>query len=273
MPDTTGVGMNDITIKPGFLIVLCLTLSLAGCVNVAQKNAMLLQAATTGNNAEVTRLLNEHANISARNFYGDTPLHLAIRNNHADTAELLIERGANVNARGELEDTPLHVSIYQGETKVSTLLTQHGADESLRNRYGLTPQDMQGVPAIQSTIVNAANLLTTDGEWTDADQGLTLYNNLEAQPQNVVINSLVLEILNNDSLRLRVLILAIKLGIPNSEGKLVDILMEFGDKSMTEDYLNSGSDALANGGRQWATEHGYNILTGNGSHRAGWGQF
>jgi len=234
---------------------------------------MLLQAAAGGDNSEVSRLLASHAEINAQNSYGDTPLHLAIRNHHTDTASLLISRGANVNAKGELEDTPLHVSIYQREPEITSLLTQHGANQSLANRYGLTPQDMQQVPAVQNDIVDAANLLTPDGEWTDAERGRVLYNRIKEQPSKLVINSLVLEILNDASLRPRVLILGIKLGIPNSEEKLVRILMEFGDKAMAEVYLNSGSDALDTGGSQWARAHGYGVFSGNGSHRAGWGNF
>lgn len=178
-----------------------------------------------------------------------------------------------MNAKGALDDTPLHVSQYEGEQGISTLLIQHGADQSLQNRYGLTPQNMQQVSAVQQTIADAAKLLTDDGNWTDTDQGRSLYDRLKSLPHTVVINSLVLEIIYDDTIRLRTLILAIKLGIPASEDKLVAILMEFGDKSMAEDYLNSGSDALAAGGRQWASQNGYGVFTGNGSHRAGWGNF
>ena len=47
----------------------------------------------------------------------------------------------------------------------------------------------------------------------------------------------------------------------------------YGDESMAEDYLNSGSRLLANAGREWARAHGYNVSTGFGSHRATWGDF
>ena len=69
------------------------------------------------------------------------------------------------------------------------------------------------------------------------------------------------------------LTLSIKLGIPGSQERLVAALMEHGDLSMAEDYLNCGSDYLAEGGRTWAQQHGYTVGSGSGSHRADWGQY
>lgn len=250
-----------------------LVLLLPGCAGAPTPPNALLQAAAAGNNDEVARLLNDHFDVGRRDAHGDTALHVAIRNQHPDTAELLIAKGANVNAAGWLEDTPLHVSVYAGENDVSALLIQQGADQSLRNRYGLTPTDMRAVPAIRDDIAAAASLLTIDGGWTDERKGRGLYRKLETQPHDAVVDALVLSILNDTELRLRVLILAIKLGIAKSEQQLVAVLMQFGDKSMAEDYLNSGSGALAEGGRTWANQRGYEILTGEGSHRAAWGSF
>lgn len=73
--------------------------------------------------------------------------------------------------------------------------------------------------------------------------------------------------------RLQILILAIKLGVEDSEEKLASLLMVFGDKPMAEDYLNCGSFALGSAARQWAYANGYTIMTGPGSHRATWGRF
>jgi hypothetical protein len=42
---------------------------------------------------------------------------------------------------------------------------------------------------------------------------------------------------------------------------------------MAEDYLNCGSAALDEGGRRWASMHGYYVSTGDGSHQASWGTF
>ncbi|MFA6055480.1 MAG: hypothetical protein WC769_08905 [Thermodesulfovibrionales bacterium] len=101
------------------------------------------------------------------------------------------------------------------------------------------------------------------------DKGRELYDGLKRLQEKYLINSLVL----NHFMRLRILILSIKLGTQGSEEKLTNILMVYGDKSMAEDYLNSGSSQLADGGQAWAREHGYYVGTGSGSHRAMWGRF
>lgn len=73
--------------------------------------------------------------------------------------------------------------------------------------------------------------------------------------------------------RSRTLILAVKLGIPGSHDKLGALLMVYGDRSMAEDYLNSGSDELHDWAVKWGKAHGYSIHTGPGSNRAAWGRF
>lgn len=255
------------------LIYALLVLMLSGCMSLPEKNAALLRFSAAGDSAKAKDMLDSGADINARNRYGDSPLHLAIKNAHTEMAELLVSRGANINAKGALDDTPLHVSVYQGKTNIIRLLRQKGADDDLLNRYGLKPAEMQALPEIEKKIVEAAQLLTPDGDWTDRVIGRTLYDGLRARQDNYLINSFVLQITRNPQMRLRVLILAIKVGISGSEEKLVGILMVYGDKSMAEDYLNSGSSALAAGGRSWATQRGYRIMTGPGSHRGTWGGF
>lgn len=53
--------------------------------------------------------------------------------------------------------------------------------------------------------------------------------------------------------------------------ELVDLLHVYGYKELCEDYLNCGQPDLDTAGRDWASNHGYNIGTGNGSARARWG--
>lgn len=64
-------------------------------------------AARHGQTSVVQRLLNEGAEIDAREHMGRTALHVATMGNHRDTAELLIARGADVNARDRWGVTPL----------------------------------------------------------------------------------------------------------------------------------------------------------------------
>ena len=52
--------------------------------------------------------------------------------------------------------------------------------------------------------------------------------------------------------------------------ELRDLLLRFGDKALAEDYLNCGQSQLHDAAAEWGNRNGYN--TGNGSHRARWGE-
>jgi hypothetical protein len=219
-------------------------------------------------------LLSRGADVAVRDKFGDTPLHAAVKRDlPPKTIERLIAEGADVNAKGELDDTPLHIAMYRKQEALSALLLSKGADVSLLNRYGLSPRDMTRLPEVESKVTGAAGLLSNSGSWTDRTKARVQYEQLKQLPPNEVINALVLQVIEKSPIRLRVLILAIKLGIPRSEDKLSGLLMVYGDVSMAEDYLNSGSKLLADAGRGWARAHGYNVRTGFGSHRGTWGDF
>ncbi len=254
------------------LIVPLLSL-ICGCMSLQEKNAALLQAARSGDSATVKRMIDRHADINTRDRYGDTPLNLAIKSEQRDLAGLLVSKGANVNAKGALGDTPLHVSIYKGNSDLTGLLRSKGADERLLNRYGLSPTEMRELPEVETKVVETAQLLSFGGEWSDSFRARSLYDSLKARQNRYLVNALVLRVIRGDDMRLRVLLLAIKLGIPGSEEKLDGLLMVYGDKSMAEDYLNSGSSLLHDSGEKWANSHGYHIRSGPGSHRSGWGRF
>ena len=63
----------------------------------------------------------------------------------------------------------------------------------------------------------------------------------------------------------------IKRGDETRIPELVDMLGLYGDKSLAEDYLNCGQPDLDGAGREWGSNHGYNVRAGAGSHRAAWG--
>jgi len=54
--------------------------------------------------------------------------------------------------------------------------------------------------------------------------------------------------------------------------ELCSLLVRFGDKALAEDYINCGESALYAAGAEWASNRGYNVRSGYGSHRVRWGQ-
>lgn len=243
-------------------------------VNTSDYHGTALQTAISHDRAEIANLLiSSGANLGVRDRYGDMPLHLAIKNNMRSTVQTLLDKGADANAKGALDDTPLHIARYRGSDDLSALLRRKGADEDLLNRYGLRPGDMVRVPHIEAKVKSLANLLNSNGSWTDRQTARPQYDHLKTFPVNELINALVLQTIEHSTHRLQVLLVAIKLGISGSEEKLSDLLMVYGDKSMAEDYLNCGSWPMGDAGRKWANAHGYNVSTGQGSHRGSWGSF
>ncbi|GFO68778.1 hypothetical protein GMLC_23570 [Geomonas limicola] len=127
--------------------------------------------------------------------------------------------------------------------------------------------------AIDEKVVACGSLLSRSGSWTDTSKAKTLYDGLLGMDKRAVTISICQQIVARPQLQVQILLLAIKLGIPDSENELVGVLFEYGDKSMAEDFLNSGSQRLSDGGRRWANARGYRVSTGFGSHRSGWGRF
>lgn len=73
------------------------------------------------------------------NGVGDTPLHKAVRSNDIATVQALIEQGADINARNQFGDTPLHVAPQYGNTQIVDALIKEGADINAKNQNGITP--------------------------------------------------------------------------------------------------------------------------------------
>jgi ankyrin repeat protein len=93
-----------------------------GCGNPEADRA-LLKAAYDGNIEAVKQHLAAGADLDAKMQGGYTPLHLAATK---EVAELLIDNGANVNAKNGNSQTPLDMAVRWGKTETADLLRKHG---------------------------------------------------------------------------------------------------------------------------------------------------
>ena len=78
-------------------------------------------------------------NIASNNQFKVTPIHSACAISRFDITELLIENGADVNAKQMQGVTPLHSAAHNGQTKLSKLLIDNGADINAKMDNGQTP--------------------------------------------------------------------------------------------------------------------------------------
>lgn len=152
----------------------------------------------------------------------------------------------------------------------SLIASEQGREEAVTVTKQVSQEDF-GI--INGDILASCALLSEDGKWSDRAKATELYGRLKAANKKAVSMILCQETISRPDMRTRVLLLAIKLGIEGSEADLNAVLKEYGDKPMAEDYLNSGSDQLHEGGVVWANSHGYRVASGQGSHRSAWGRF
>jgi len=92
---------------------------------------------------DVARLLLEHgADVNSRTSdydYGQTPLHIVVKNNRIEVLHVLLEHGANVAAKDNHGRTPLHLVAERGSVDVARVLLKHGANVAAEDNEGRTP--------------------------------------------------------------------------------------------------------------------------------------
>jgi len=95
---------------------------------------------------DIVKILVENgANVNAKDLMGFTPLHSAIMGNHLAIVKFLIENGADINAKAENELpggtgwTPLHLAASSGNLDIVKYLIDHGADVNAKDDVWFTP--------------------------------------------------------------------------------------------------------------------------------------
>ncbi len=97
-------------------------------------NTPLLTACQRRQLAAVNLLLDNNANIRARNYWGGTPVYFASRD--LELCRRLVALGAEVNVPGYAGYTALHLAAAGGNFGVAEFLIGHGADLNYRSAVG-----------------------------------------------------------------------------------------------------------------------------------------
>ena len=82
----------------------------------------------------VSFLVEEGADIHARDCYGRTPLHYAAGKGQADTVTYLLKRGANINSRDDAGYSALYDALQGGHAAAAKVLIDNGCDVKLTNK-------------------------------------------------------------------------------------------------------------------------------------------
>jgi ankyrin repeat protein/GTPase Era involved in 16S rRNA processing len=102
-------------------------------------NTLLHDASCLGHVELVTRLLDRKAEIEAKNDYGYTPLHYACSKGYVEVVTLLLDRKADIEAKNNIGSTPLHKASLNGHVEVVALLLDRKADIEAKDKDGDTP--------------------------------------------------------------------------------------------------------------------------------------
>jgi len=76
----------------------------------------------------ISLLLKNGAKLESQDRDGNTPLHIAVNNNHRVLVRQLLTRGADVRAKNNAGNTPLDLANQIGNQTIIKLLKQYGAN-------------------------------------------------------------------------------------------------------------------------------------------------
>ncbi|CAJ1068690.1 histone-lysine N-methyltransferase EHMT1-like [Xyrichtys novacula] len=133
-------------------------------VNIRDKeeNVCLHWAALAGCDDVAQALLEARCDLNAINVHGDSPLHVAARENHLECVMLFLSRGADVNQRNREGETALDCCIH-GSKVWTALNTNKKLTDARRGRdcqgERLLSRDIsRGYEAIPITCVNSVDI-------------------------------------------------------------------------------------------------------------------
>lgn len=117
-------------------------------------------------------LIKAGADLNIRNYQGQTPLHIALKESNREAAITLIEAGADVNAADN--ENKNYLSYAQADAEISQLLRTHGANTRISEIFAAI--DQSNVEALKSILsrnepginANARRARSPDA---DADRG------------------------------------------------------------------------------------------------------
>lgn len=104
-------------------------------------------------NVEIVKLLlNYPLDINARGIDECTPLYYAVGKNDIKVVKILIDKGADVNIVDKDGNTPLMVAVdmFEDDDQIIKLLLENGADPYQKNNYGVSVYKLLDMPRNES---------------------------------------------------------------------------------------------------------------------------
>lgn len=175
----------------------------AGESMVPKNGTLLHKAASLGQLVVAKFLLEQGADVGARDEIGKLPLHWAAGNGHNSMVELLLSNKADANAKISFyrDDgaTPLHLAVEKGFRTVCETLLTRGADPNINDASGTPPI----YSAVRQTDDAILRLLLARGAKVNPSPGKKNYTPLHTASstniaQILIENGAVVDALNNE---------------------------------------------------------------------------
>lgn len=136
-------------------------------------NTPLHWAAYFGHGKVVELLLRHKAKVELKDTIGNRPLDFAVQENFLPIAEMLVTNGANLNEAGKwYGQFPLHIAVRNGNVEGVRLLLRHGANVNSVEINSATPLDF----AIMGDSPEIVQLLLTNGAGVKTRRGGKSWN-------------------------------------------------------------------------------------------------
>ena len=142
-------------------------------------------AAYMGDLGRMKALVEQGADINAKDEFGWTPLYWAASTGQAEAAEFLVAKGADVQAKTKDEATPLHQAASAGEVRLVELLISKGVGVNVKDKRGNTPLH-RATRAGHKAVVELLIARGADANIRE-NQGWTALNMAEQQPDGTEI--------------------------------------------------------------------------------------
>lgn len=115
-------------------IILLICLILFACGN-GELEIKLIEASKSGDVSAVQNLLSQGGNVNCRDGQGNSPLHYAVKSNHAEMVKLLLEKGAEVQKKNNNNETVLTI-VPSNDTVLTEILTGHIHNQAFSKAAG-----------------------------------------------------------------------------------------------------------------------------------------
>ena len=152
------------------------------------------RALRAGDFDEVRRLTNEKPQLlEETDEEGNTPLHIAIKNNREEVIELLLAQGVDIHKHNNTGSTPLHLAVKESDLQTVRMLLSQGADMHIPDDQGFFPIHI----AVENRNVDMIKLLMEYGESLSSDSDGIQPIHVAIQSKNEGYSEFIKFLLNN----------------------------------------------------------------------------